>query len=99
MQLEFKADSSQVALIGELTFNDHSVFRDMLKRLMQTQDQKIVFDLSRLNFVDSAGLGMLLIAREEVEKAKRNLLLAHPQHQVERMFVVTKFEKLFSIEK
>lgn len=99
MQLEFKGDSSQVALIGELTFNDHGVFRDMLKRLMQTRDQQIVFDLSRLNFVDSAGLGMLLIARDEVGKAKRNLLLSHPQQQVERMFVVTKFEKLFSIEK
>lgn len=99
MQLEFKDGDSQVALIGDLTFNDHGAFREMLKRLLQAKDRRMVLDLSRLNFVDSAGLGMLLIARDEAEKGKRSLLLARPQQQVDRMFAVTKFDKLFAIEK
>jgi anti-anti-sigma factor len=99
MRFEFDGKEARVALIGELTFTDHAVFRDILTRLIQTQDKKITIDLSQLDFVDSAGLGMLLIARDEVGKANRSLTLDHPQKQVDRMFAVTKFDSLFTIQR
>jgi HptB-dependent secretion and biofilm anti anti-sigma factor len=48
--------------------------------------------------VDSAGLGMLLLARDEAKKNNRELILKGPCGQVKRMFGVTKFDTLFSIE-
>ena len=99
MRIEYNDGDTEVALIGELTFGDHAAFREMLTRAMQSRGQKIVFDLSRLDFVDSAGLGMLLIARDEAGKSSRSLALARPQKQVERVFAVTKFETLFTIER
>ena len=99
MRIEYDDGDAQVSLIGELTFNDHAAFREMLTRALQSTDQKIVLDLSRLDFVDSAGLGMLLIARDEAGKGSRSLSLVRPQKQVERVFAVTKFETLFTIER
>lgn len=97
MRIEFNDSDSQVVLIGELTFNDHAAFREMLTRAMRSTGAKIVLDLSRLDFVDSAGLGMLLIARDEAGKGSRSLSLVRPQKQVERVFAVTKFETLFTV--
>jgi anti-anti-sigma regulatory factor len=41
---------------------------------------------------------MLLLAREEAKKSERQLILAHPTGQVKRMFGVTKFDKLFTVQ-
>ena len=98
MWFEFNGNDGNVFLSGELTFTDHVAFREIMKRLIASQDQKIVIDLSKLEFIDSAGLGMLLIARDEAVKANRTLTLNRPQAQVERMFAVTKFGTLFNIE-
>jgi anti-anti-sigma factor len=99
MRIEYNDGDSEIALIGELTFNDHAAFREMLTRAMRSNDARIVLDLSRLDFVDSAGLGMLLIARDEAGKGSRSLALVRPQKQVERVFAVTRFETLFTIER
>jgi anti-anti-sigma regulatory factor len=41
---------------------------------------------------------MLLIARDEAGKAGRTLVLSQPQGQVKRMFTVSKFDQLFTIQ-
>jgi anti-anti-sigma factor len=97
MQFEFKDEDASVFLSGELTFTDNVAFREVADRLFKASDRPLVMDLSKLEFIDSAGLGMLLIAREEAGKANRALSLRGPQGQVERMFSVTKFNTLFTI--
>jgi anti-anti-sigma factor len=69
-----------------------------MNRLFATASVPIVIDLAKVEFIDSAGLGMLLIARDEASKASRQLTLRGPQGQVKRMFAVTRFETLFAIE-
>ncbi len=98
MQYDFKENDAIVAMGGEFTFSDHTVFLDISKRLFGTASQAVVIDLSTLDFIDSAGLGMLLIARDEAINSKRDLVLRGPQGQVKRMFAVTKFDTLFTVE-
>lgn len=98
MRFDFIGNDTGVFLGGELTFTDHTVFLEVSNRLFQATEKSIVIDLSKLEFIDSAGLGMLLITREEAQKANRNLVLRAPRGQVKRMFAVTKFESLFNIE-
>jgi anti-anti-sigma factor len=98
MNFDFIENDATVAMSGDFTFTDHAAFLDVMNRLFRTQGVPIVIDLSKLAFIDSAGLGMLLIARDEAGKASRQLTLRAPQGQVKRMFAVTKFETLFAIE-
>ena len=98
MQYSFTENGAIVAMVGEFTFSDHTVFMYISKRLFGTESQAVVIDLSTLNFIDSAGLGMLLIARDEAISGKRELILRGPQGQVKRMFAVTKFDTLFTVE-
>lgn len=98
--MNFNIDSEKrVAEIeGELTFTDHSSFKQLVSTLFEGNVSPIVLDLSKLEFIDSAGLGMLLLVRDEVNKSAKKLILRGPRGQVKRMFAVTKFETLFAVE-
>jgi len=98
MRFEFDEDGSRVSISGEFTFIDHPAFKAIATRLFEKQGEPIVIDLGRLEFIDSAGLGMLLIVRDEADKAGRSLVLRGPCGQVKRMFDVTKFDTLFTVE-
>jgi anti-anti-sigma factor len=98
MKSSFVDNNSAVAISGDFTFTDHASFLGVMNRLFDTPGEPVVIDLSELDFVDSAGLGMLLIARDAAAKAGRHLTLRAPKGQVKRMFAVTKFETLFTIE-
>lgn len=98
MRFEFDKDDTSVSISGEFTFTDHTAFKAIASRLFERQGKPIVIDLAKLEFIDSAGLGMLLIVREEAEKAHRSLVLRGPCGQVKRMFDVTKFDTLFTVE-
>jgi anti-anti-sigma factor len=98
MRVEFKGSDAIVAFSGDLTFGDHVVFREVADRLAASPDKTIVIELANLDFIDSAGLGMLLIAREEAGKKNRMLVLRGAKGQVSRMFSLTKFDTLFAVE-
>jgi HptB-dependent secretion and biofilm anti anti-sigma factor len=97
MKFDFHTDGA-VAFSGNLTADDYLAFRDVADLLRSAPAQPIVIDLSRLAFIDSAGLGMLLMVRDEAAKANRKMVLRNPRGQVKRLFTANKFDSLFTIE-
>jgi anti-anti-sigma factor len=98
MQIQVDRDAGRISMTGEFTFTDHAPFKQMVSEIFATKGTSVVLDLSKLDFIDSAGLGMLLLARDEAKKHDRQLILRHPSGQVKRMFSVTKFNTLFTVE-
>ena len=98
MRVQFDDNGAKVSISGEFTFGDHAAFKAIADRVFEGQGWPIVIDLAKLEFIDSAGLGMLLIVRDEAKKANRSLVLRGAQGQVKRMFEVTKFNTLFTVE-
>lgn len=98
MEYVFQENDRSVRLSGELVFTDYREFRSLWGRLLNaTPGQAVTIDLSDLQFIDSAGLGMLLIMRDEAARADLSLLLKNPQGQVKRIFSISRFDTLFSI--
>src|SRR5690349_5096415 len=91
MRFAYEPDSGCVSMTGEFTFADHPVFQSILKQINDGRERSIAFDVSGLSFIDSAGLGMLILAREEAKKLGKTIRLRGPQGQVKRIFAVTKF--------
>jgi anti-anti-sigma factor len=98
MEITVDRNAGRIAVSGEFTFTDQAPFKDVITELFQAKGAAVSIDLSKLEFIDSAGLGMLLLARDEAKKSERELILMHPAGQVKRMFGVTKFNKLFTVE-
>lgn len=96
--IESKDQEAVVRLRGRLTFNDHAKLRGLIREMLLLTPARQVLDLSALEFVDSAGIGMLLIAREEMANADKKLVLRGAQGQVKRVLTVAQLGKIVAIE-
>lgn len=83
-----------IALKGRLSFSDNEVFHRVVKEIEAANARQIVIDLSRLEFMDSAGLGMLLIARETCQQARASLSVEGAAGQVKQIMDISDFEEL-----
>ncbi len=78
-----------IRLSDELTFDDHGVFRELLEQVSSSGSKRCVLDLFDLKTIDSAGLGMLMIAFEASEKEHWEFVISRPRGQVKRMLEIT----------
>lgn len=91
-------DSVQVDLRGRLTFADYSQFRELTDIFSEAHSKKCHLNLSDLEFIDSAGLGMLLIARDRLRMQEGDVVLKGAQGQVKKMLDLGHFNNLFTVE-
>ncbi|MBN8531956.1 MAG: STAS domain-containing protein [Alphaproteobacteria bacterium] len=87
----------RIQMRGRFTFSDNPEFREVIQMISSGQVSQMMLDISRLDFVDSAALGMLLLARDEAEKHRIRLTLSEPVGQVKKIFNVVRFDELFTI--
>ncbi len=96
--VESNVDGQCVMKLSEsLTFADHQAFRDMLKKLEDGQRKSCCFDISQLVSIDSAGLGMFLIAKDHSQQNDWQMSIKGPQGQVGSVMKLAKFEDIFTI--
>ena len=101
--MEYKLNSAQdkteLVISGRLTFAEHEQCRAILSELVAAPGTKQIIDLRGVEFIDSAGLGLLLLLREEAEKNGRKLSLrVSNDGQVKHMLDVSHFHSLIPIE-
>jgi len=88
----------EVTLHGRVTYSDHPSFRNVIAQFRDSSAQQLVFDMRDVEFIDSAGLGMLLMVRDTASQKKAQIVLRGPRGQVQRIFASSKFETLFTIQ-
>lgn len=88
----------EVQLKGRLTYTDYNNFRQVSDVLGNVEGQYCSMDLSELEFIDSAGLGMLLLVRDKIVEKKGTVALKDAHGQVKKMLELGKFDDLFLIE-
>jgi anti-anti-sigma factor len=88
---------TEIALSGQMTFVDHDKFRQVMTAFDGPSGHRMVFDLSDLEFVDSSGLGMFLIARDLAEKKRLGLSLRGVRNDVRRLMDLARFERVIPI--
>jgi HptB-dependent secretion and biofilm anti anti-sigma factor len=91
-------DALEVRLAGRLEFTDHDRLRDIIDALDGAKPRRFVLDLSTLEFIDSAGLGMLLILQEEAEQRNVKMIVSGPQGDVKRSIDLAKIGEIVTIE-
>ena len=91
------ADKRIANMNGRLTFQEHAQFRKLMEELFAERVGTYTFNLSGLEFVDSAGLGMLLLGKDRADKGQGKVVLQAPPAQVKRVLTVAQFENIFDI--
>lgn len=85
-----------VSLKGRFTFADNQLFKGLLENLNDSVST-LDLNLSQVEFIDSAGLGMLLLALEKLEQHHGRITLRGAQGQVQQMIDISRFEDLFDV--
>ena len=79
-----------VALVGRLDTETAPSLDAEVERILATQVKVIVFDLSGVNYISSAGLGALFRAQKAMKARSGEALLVNPQPQVQKVFDIVK---------
>jgi anti-sigma B factor antagonist len=102
MKLESRtyADTVVVAPTGRLDHDNCEAFRAGLKPHIQAAAatrQRIVLDLSGLEYVSSAGLRCFMLAAKEIGSYGGKIVLASLRPVVAEIFQISRFDMVFEI--
>lgn len=87
-----------VRLKGRCTFSSLPQFEEVLEEVNHRQPSRFEIELSELEYIDSSGVGMLLMLQEACERRQSHLVLCNPSAQVITVMRLTKLDQLFTIE-
>ena len=85
-------------LIGELDVVSAPELERCLGEVLEQQHARVMLDLGGLRFVDSAGVSVLIKAKQRAESTGRPLLLRRPTEQLERVFALVGLADWLAIE-
>lgn len=71
-------------------------FKDAMRDLTQTDDARVVLDMSKVAFLDSSGLGAVVAAMKALGPG-RKLELSGLTPTVEKVFRLTRMDSIFTI--
>lgn len=86
-----------IELKGNLTFSDYATFNQILDLIKKNKGKKCVFDLQALVNIDSAGLGMLILCKEQLADSSQNISITNAKGHVGKMLQLGKFNEIFEI--
>ncbi|HEY0833183.1 MAG TPA: STAS domain-containing protein [Azospirillum sp.] len=90
-------DAVEARLTGRLEFTDHDRLRDIVALIGKAAGKRFVLDLSGLEFIDSAGLGMLLILQEEADGRNVPMTVRGPRGDVRRSIDLAQLGDILAI--
>jgi len=77
-------------ILGRLTAQDSDGVRDLIAEIKRGADRRYLIDLTGLDFIDSSGIGMLLVINGETLGAGKALGMVVGQGQVQRVVTLTR---------
>jgi len=87
-----------LALTGELDLASSPVLDRQLRELEGTNPGRLVIDLSRLDFMDSTGLAVMIRAQRAAQANGHRLSLRHGPTHILRLFELTGLLDHFTFE-
>ena len=95
----FEPDITGISCAGRFTLGNRlSEMEGMVNSLITNGARKLVLDLTHVEFVDSAGLGVIMRTFGEVEQLGGQLRVAGANEQVQRLFNITHTGKILALD-
>ncbi|MCS6989089.1 MAG: STAS domain-containing protein [Chloroherpetonaceae bacterium] len=74
---------------------DANELHDKLRQLLNAGKKNIVIDLSKVEYMNSSGLGMMTSALSTVKNGGGTLALANPAERIKSLLAITKLNAVF----
>jgi anti-sigma B factor antagonist len=101
MALEFSEHEREgvtiLALKGRITVGEVTPVRDKITELVAAGHNQIVLDLQHVDYIDSTGLGNLVISYTQVKNAGGALKLLHLNKRNVELLALTRLHTIFEV--
>ena len=101
MSLEIRVSEREgiaiCALKGRLTVNEAGSLREKVSELLAAGRKKFVFDLEEVDYIDSTGLGAMVICFTTIKKEEGTLKLANLNRRNVELLALTKLHTIFEV--
>jgi anti-anti-sigma factor len=97
MSEERKADAVVLALSGRLDATSAKTFEDRILGVINSGTQRLVVDLSQLEYVSSSGLRVFLLAAKRLQPTNGKMSLCGLQDHIRQVFDLAGFSSILSI--
>ncbi len=84
-------------ICGSADMTATEAMKEHLLSLADGPSERIILDLSGLEFISSEGLGAIIAAHMRCRPHKERLVLAAPREPIRHLLAVTRLDRLFSI--
>ncbi|NLI60010.1 MAG: STAS domain-containing protein [Clostridiales bacterium] len=84
---------------GKVSFLTVNEIKRLVYDYIEPKDTEIVVNLSKVDFLDSAGLGLLISFLKLMKKRGGKVVLEHPKLGVQKLLEMTRMDELFDVKK
>lgn len=96
---EERTDEVLVLLpVGRLDSGNARSFESLVMEHISKGERRLIVDFSRLDFISSSGMRVLLIAAKALKVGEGTLVLCSMKNHVEEVFRISGFDRIISIK-
>lgn len=92
--------SSNIRIVepsGILDSSKSEEFKQIVDSVLTSEAQVLLLDLKNITFVDSSGLGTLVVALKQLKAADRKMYICSINDQVRMLFELTSMDRVFDV--
>jgi anti-sigma B factor antagonist len=97
MLIKQEEAATVIELVGDLDFHTARRLRETLLGLHAQGSNNVVLDMSRLEFIDSSGLSVLVAGLKRLRNSDGNLSLRAVPEQTKRVLEVSGLSRVLSV--
>ena len=97
LESRVEGDRAIVTVRGDFDLQVAQRVVEELAKVEAGEPALVIIDLSRVSFLDSAGMGVIAAAQARATEAGRNLAVVRPPYSVRRAFEVSGFGDVITV--
>ena len=97
MKVELDSDIIFLKLSGSLVASSLELLRSQVQKLVDKKYVNIVLDMSRVEFVDSSGLGLCITTARELKAISGKLVCFGLNDNVQKLFKMTRADQKIAV--
>ncbi|NMA95601.1 MAG: STAS domain-containing protein [Clostridiales bacterium] len=89
----------RIELMDDITFANASRLKKEMLRQIDEDVERVIINISQVEFMDSSGIGVLISLYKIVESMGGQLIIEHPNLGVQKLFEMTKLDEILDVRK
>jgi anti-sigma B factor antagonist len=86
-----------LSIVGRLDTTNYSILEKKLMEMIANQQDRIIVECSKMDYVSSSGLRILLMALKKITLSKGKFVLCGLQDNIREIFEISGFTNIFEI--